>query len=287
MDWTWQFDSLAADGITLATAAAAIVSLVLSAAVSVWLLSCGARRRFAALPRGLRWLGSPLGRAVAAAFVVLSFDGLYLSKGGYNALALVVGLGLQLLLAAVCVVVRRGAAARSHAAAALVWALAIGAMAGFSRFNVRLATERAEVVIAACRRFESDFDRLPTTLDELVPGYLPRVPLASWTVLGAFSYETRTKPQLTFFNPWPILRVYVFETGQWWWDDRPMPLLPPRHVGPSDARSTPASGAPSASRSANDCRARQILSPVRGYARAGRAAQVQSQCAASAATGPM
>lgn len=239
MDWTWYFDDAAVNGITLATVAGAVLSLVLSAAVSVWLLCCGACRRWAALPRPLRWLGSPGGRAAAAAFVLLSWDGLYLNNGGVNALILLLGLALQVLLTVGCFATRRGAAARSHAVAALVWLLAGVAMGGFSRFNIRLASDRARVVIASCRRFEKDFGRLPLTLDELVPGYMPRIPLASWTVLGAFSYETASRPKLTFFSPWPTLRIYVFETDEWWWDDTPMSFLPKGDEGPATARAKP------------------------------------------------
>jgi hypothetical protein len=243
MDWTWYFDDVAAPGIAVATVAGAILSLVLSAAVGVWLLCCGACRRWAALPRPLRGLGSPYGRAAAAAFVLLSWDGLYLNNGGQNAAVILLGFGLQAVLAIGCVVLRKGSAARAHAAAALVWVLALVAMAGFSRFNLRLALDRADTVIAACRRFESDFDRLPVSLDELVPGYMPRVPLASWTVFGAFSYEVEPQPQLTFFAAWPTLRIYVFETDRWWWDDTPMRFFPKSDEGPATARAKPTGNA--------------------------------------------
>jgi hypothetical protein len=244
MDWTWSFDDVAVAAITLATAAGAVLSLALCATVSVWLLCCGACRRWAALPRPLRWLASPTGRAAAAAFVVLSWDGLYLNNGGINAFLLLLGAVLQAVLAVVCLVARRGAAARSHAGAALVWVAALVAMAAHSRFNLQLSSERADAVIAACRRFEGDFGRLPLSLDELVPRYLPRVPVASWTVFGAFSYETRTRPQLVFFHPWPILRIYAFETGEWSWDDTPLPFLPRsgddgEEQGPATARARP------------------------------------------------
>jgi hypothetical protein len=71
-------------------------------------------------------------------------------------------------------------------------------------------------VIEACRRFESDHQRLPASLDELVPGYIPSVPRANWTILGHFVYEPERR-SLSFLDPWPFERTYFFATGAWDW----------------------------------------------------------------------
>lgn len=50
-------------------------------------------------------------------------------------------------------------------------------------FNARLARTRAQTIVEACSAFEKAKGRLPGTLDELVPVYLPEVPRA-WLSLS-------------------------------------------------------------------------------------------------------
>jgi hypothetical protein len=97
-------------------------------------------------------------------------------------------------------------------------------LVGWSRFNIKLADDRAPVVIAACRRFESDQGRLPHSLDELVPTYLPEVPCANWTLLGAFSYDP-DPGVLSYLDPWPFERTYLFSSDEWDFD-RPYGSVP-------------------------------------------------------------
>jgi predicted RNA-binding Zn-ribbon protein involved in translation (DUF1610 family) len=95
-----------------------------------------------------------------------------------------------------------------------VWLLALTALVAFSRFNLRLAERRSAVVIAACHRFASEQGRLPASLDDLVPAYLPSVPRADWTIRGFLRYQGGPSPELSYFAPWPREVVYSFATGE-------------------------------------------------------------------------
>lgn len=188
---------------------AALLSVVLTAmaglGAAVVVAVVVARRR-------LRW---PALRALVAAGLVLAWDGSHtVSSIDWPTLALALacigGLGLVL----VSLAFRRWTRSRALVAAWAVWLAVGGLVAGWSRFNLRLAERRADVVIDACRRFESDQQRLPASLGELVPGYLPSVPRANWTILGHFVYEPERRA-LSFLAPWPFERTYSFSTGEW------------------------------------------------------------------------
>jgi hypothetical protein len=162
-----------------------------------------------------RRLHSPALRAGVAAGLVLAWDGSHTASSIdwptlALALACIGGLGLVL----VSLAFRRWTRSRALVAAWAVWLAVGGLLAGWSRFNLRLAERRADVVIDACRRFESDQQRLPASLGELVPGYLPSVPRANWTILGHFVYEPERRA-LSFLAPWPFERTYFFSTGEW------------------------------------------------------------------------
>ena len=254
MDWTWAFDEWVPKVVGFGALGGALVTFVLSFTLGVWLLARGAGNPgWARLPRVLCWLGSCVGRAVGAALVLLVWDGLYLSRD-WLSLGIVVGFVTQLLLAVVAFLARRGLAVRAHVAAAGVWVVVLFAVAGFSRFNLRLAEARSQTVIAACRQFERDHGRLPIELEELVPGYLPRLPRADWTLLGDFRYAADEGVALGYFHPWPWMRIYTFDDDKWWWDRAPVV------VGEDDEDEVRAAAAAGAGDT--ECQPRHFLSPV-------------------------
>lgn len=188
---------------------AALLTVVLTAVAG---LGAAVVVAIVAARRRLRW---PALRAAVAAGLVLAWDGSHTASTiDWPTLVLVLacigGLGVVL----VSLAVRRWARSRALVAAWAVWVAVGGLLAGWSRFNLRLAERRADVVIEACRRFESEERRMPASLDELVPGYLPAVPRANWTILGHFVYEPDRRA-LSFLAPWPFERTYSFSTGEW------------------------------------------------------------------------
>lgn len=190
---------------------AALLTVVLTAVAG---LGAAVVVAIVAARRRLRW---PALRSGVAAGLVLAWDGSHTASSIdwptlVLALACVGGLGLVLA----SLVLRRWTRSRALVAAWAVWLALGGLLAGWSRFNLRLAERRADVVIEACRRFESDHRRLPASLGELVPAYLPTVPRANWTILGHFVYEPDRRA-LSFLAPWPFERTYSFSTGEWDW----------------------------------------------------------------------
>ena len=161
-----------------------------------------------------RTITSPVARAGLGAGLVLAFDGLYLTPGGLTVLFLAAPVLLHLTLGFVAALRRRWPASARRFATAGVWLLALAGLVAFSRFNLHLAERRSDLVIAACHHFEDEHGRLPASLEDLVPDYLPRVPRADWTVLGSFRYQPGPSPELVYFAPWPQEVVYSFATGQ-------------------------------------------------------------------------
>jgi hypothetical protein len=56
--------------------------------------------------------------------------------------------------------------------------------------NAQLARRRADILIAACRRYEMRHARLPDRLDELVPDIIPSVPLRKYILMHFFNTVT-------------------------------------------------------------------------------------------------
>jgi hypothetical protein len=162
-----------------------------------------------------RVISSPALRAATAVLLVLVWDGMHLTRGGWTILLLGLPMLYELSAAVPATVRNGGPAGRRRLAAAAVWALALGGLIAHSRFNLELSQRRSAEVIAACRRYETDHGELPRDLGDLVPTYLPRVPRANWSLLGDFYYRAGGSPSLSYFAPWPDARVYLFDEDEW------------------------------------------------------------------------
>lgn len=254
MDWTWRLDGIVPSVLEAGTLMGVLAVLLAWLAGGLWLLRWPAARVAlqlalalslgmalsgfwdeAVLAAGLtlaaslvagaigaiaavrRRVGSPVVRAAAAAALVLVWDGTYSAVSlDWPALILAIATVGGLVLTAGSAVLRRRSSARAQLGVAAVWLVVSIGVGGWSRFNLRLAERRASAVIDACRRFESDRRRLPASLEELVPGYLPRVPRANWTILGHFVYEAE-RGALSYLDPWPFEQTYVFSADRWDW----------------------------------------------------------------------
>ena len=252
MDWTWHLDgvvptllmagtllgglavgvSCLAGGLSLVRRPAARAALTLALAASIGLALTGyedsaAQAAILIVLAGIgagaivavravrRRVVSPVLRTAAAAFLVLVWDATpYPMSGGSTMLILLAACTAGLLAAALRAVQRQGARARALLSVAAVWVVATVGLACWSRLNLKLAEDRAPIVIAACRRFEGDRGRLPSSLDHLIPRYLPQIPSANWTLFGGFLYEP-DRGELSYLYPWPFARVYSFASDEW------------------------------------------------------------------------
>jgi hypothetical protein len=90
---------------------------------------------------------------------------------------------------------------------------------GLRIYNTALAKERAASVIAAVEKFKTDTGTYPDRLEQLVPGFLPRIPdKAKLTLMdsGFKSVASTGRHTLSYVTLPPFSRrVYDFESGQW------------------------------------------------------------------------
>jgi hypothetical protein len=82
------------------------------------------------------------------------------------------------------------------------------------------ARKNADLLIAACRDFQARHGRLPDSLEELVPDFLPALPPAKYDGPHfGFTYDTderRTRHVLGWTEAVPFGRpYYVFEEDRW------------------------------------------------------------------------
>jgi hypothetical protein len=82
------------------------------------------------------------------------------------------------------------------------------------------ARKNADVLITACRAFQAKHGRLPATLEELVPDFLPALPRAKYDGPHfGFTYDLdagATRHVLGWTEAMPFGRpYYVFEEDRW------------------------------------------------------------------------
>lgn len=161
-------------------------------------------------------------RTIVVLGLLFLADSLVVGQGLLSLLAAVAGLALLAAGALWAGLRRQGALARSRLLRAALY-LGLGlATAGALRLHTATARGNAETVIAACQRYRAAHGRFPERLEELVPGQLPRVPRARYTLLwGEFSYWSTGTPEapahaLAYVALPPFgRRVYQLEQGAW------------------------------------------------------------------------
>jgi hypothetical protein len=160
-----------------------------------------------------------LRKTIIIAACLYAFDGLIVGQGVLGVFVfLVVFLagGIRILMA-----VRRKehALVRLHAARVGIYCLMAAAIIATIYVNNRIASRQAERVIAACRQYEAKFHRLPDSLQEVVPEFLPGIPRAKYTLLyGDFAYfvSDEKKHHLYYVAFPPFARaIYSFESNRW------------------------------------------------------------------------
>jgi hypothetical protein len=129
--------------------------------------------------------------------------------------------GVALFVAAICFVTylldRKNFSGSMRAALpfALVGLLTIS----WVSINSRVAVRKAGPVITACEDFQRRNGRYPKSLDQLVPEFLPSVPLARWTLLGNRFGYSEDPPSLYFAAMFHGVVTYDFRSHKWWTND--------------------------------------------------------------------
>jgi len=98
----------------------------------------------------------------------------------------------------------------------VVYTIFIAATFGFYTYDLSLARQRSEAVIAAVDRFYQAQGRYPATLVDLVPDYLANIPKPR-IAPGEFMYlNSHDNPQLIYTGLSPFERyVWSFERAEW------------------------------------------------------------------------
>lgn len=83
-------------------------------------------------------------------------------------------------------------------------------------FHEATARKGAQQIIAACEAYKRQTGRLPARLEQLVTAFLPKVPLAKYTLLYNDFWYISQSGMLTYVVLPPFgRRVYDFSTARW------------------------------------------------------------------------
>lgn len=161
-------------------------------------------------------------RAIFLALLLVVLDAFYLNQG---AIAAVVGLWLLFISLPYTFFAKKFAAVRKQRVRNIaIYFGAVVLVLAFNAANNAIAKRRAEVLISAVQAFHAKNQRYPRSLEELVPAYIERVPLAKYTFsLNRFSYftlENGSDARLFYVELPPFGRpTYSFGRGEWGYID--------------------------------------------------------------------
>jgi hypothetical protein len=157
-----------------------------------------------------------LRRALLLASLLIFLDAFYVNSG---AIALLVGLWVLVIglprtfLAKKFVAVRR-----QRLRDIAIYIAAVILVFVFNAANNNIAKRRADVLVSAVKAFHTKNQRYPQSLEELVPDYVERIPLAKYTLgLNHFFYRPYSPhPVLFYVESPPFGRpTYSFARDEW------------------------------------------------------------------------
>lgn len=164
---------------------------------------------------GVEWFLTPRSTALALSALFL-FDLVVLGQGGVSIITAALGFGMLTIGTLWSVICGRQALARSRATRGAIFLFLGVAAVVTMRIHEATARKGAQQIIAACEAYKRQTGKLPDRLEQLAPLFLPKVPLARYTVMYN-NYMYFSKPALLTYVVFPPFgrRVYDFETTQW------------------------------------------------------------------------
>jgi len=157
-----------------------------------------------------------LARALVLGALLVAVDAFFLNQG---ALALVVGLWLLFVSLPRTFLARKFQAVRRERLTNLaVYFVAVILVFVLNAWNNSMARSRAEVLISAVKSFHARNQRYPNSLEELVPQFIDRVPLAKYTfTFNNFWYRTSAESTVLFYVEVPPFGrpTYSFTRNEW------------------------------------------------------------------------
>jgi len=103
-----------------------------------------------------------------------------------------------------------------------IYTLMLVMAVGMKSVNYRMSHSNAETIIAACEKYKGKTGEYPAGLKDLVPAYLPKVPVARYTLMsGGFYYYRNRGPstdsyRLIFVNEAPFGRKVYNSANKGW-----------------------------------------------------------------------
>jgi len=153
--------------------------------------------------------------AISKGLLLIFFDAFYLNQGG---IALITGLWVLLIRLPLAVKKKNPAIRVQHLQNVSIYILAVILVFTFNSLNNVLARKRAEILISAVYTFEAKQRRYPQSLEELVPIFIKKVPLAKYTLnQNQFYYQVPDSKASLFYVEFPPFGrpIYLFNTHQW------------------------------------------------------------------------
>jgi hypothetical protein len=162
----------------------------------------------------------PLRNTIALAAGLFAVDAFVLNQGAVALLVILVVL-LVLLPRALWALRKDRGLYLQRLTKAGIYLLACVAVFVANAVQNRMADRRAIELGNACLAYHAKYQRYPNRLDELVPEFLPSVPLAKYSLGGSavFFYASRPdgREPMLFYEAIPPFgrRFYHMETGRW------------------------------------------------------------------------
>jgi len=160
-----------------------------------------------------------LTRAVILSLLLVLIDALWLNQGG---LAFLVGI-FVLLVGLPRSLLRKFAPTRLQRLRNLgIYLSAVVLVFGLNYLNNQIAQSRADVLVSSVKKFYSENQHYPQSLDDLVPKYVEQIPSAKYTFMfNDFIYvNTERDAYLGYTEVPPFGRPYFsFVKGQWLYMD--------------------------------------------------------------------
>ena len=129
----------------------------------------------------------------------------------------VFGFGVGIVCAIVFVILAFAERQRrsQHFRNAAIYALLLVATLTLISLSARQARRRAIPVISAVNRYRSEHGQYPTSLEQLVPAYLPSIPDAGFTRISRDFRYYNGRPELYFAGMFHGVFTYDFPTESW------------------------------------------------------------------------
>jgi hypothetical protein len=161
-------------------------------------------------------------RTLLNAGIVFGFDALVFGQGFFAGVFPIFVVILRLLDAFRAHRRGDGEGARLSLRRAGIWAAVVVLTLAWLAANAAMAARHADALVAAVRRYEARHQRLPDSLQALVPDFVPAVPRARYTLLfGNFEYDARQGRHSLMYVVIPPFgrQLYIFEQNRWIWLD--------------------------------------------------------------------